>query len=115
MNNDEQRMSYLHNVLMLDPSFLESVRRLNDMEWDFSGDPVFLERALIRNILDRYLKGILVADDVYQWADFVELREDIQFHAEDDIIPSIVHALANPALEGALTPDSAKTFLLQLE
>lgn len=53
----------------------------------------------------RVLQSELSAEQVAEWADAIEVRDDVGF--ESDQVREALHVLANPALEGALDPAKA--------
>jgi hypothetical protein len=92
---------------------IEPIRaELAEYPWDAEESLVLLQRTHIEAILRRYLGGELSAAQVEAWANAVELRDDIGFPDQDS--PNLAHlifVLANPAVNGDLTPESARTLL----
>lgn len=100
-------------------AYKEDVRaiatQLERFDWDYGGAPVILDKAALRHILTLYKTGQIHADDVAAWADFLEVRDDVAFPPEDaEMLEDILHALANPLLEGQLHQDGAAAFLERL-
>jgi hypothetical protein len=63
-----------------------------------------LTGANVISILDRYLSGDLTSQQVADWADLVECREDIELPEAGAVsISDAVFHLANPNLRGELT------------
>lgn len=78
-------------------------------------DLVNLTRENIISILERYLQAELSRKNVEDWASAVECREDIEFGMDDDdVTMDVIHDLANPALEGDLTPKAAAALIEKL-
>lgn len=76
---------------------------------------VHLSKSQIASILERYLSGDLKDIDVEAWADALEIREDIEFGDDNDLISTqIIWELANPMLTQPLTAEIAKSFILRL-
>lgn len=72
---------------------------LRTFEWDFDGVPITMNRGHIRNILKQYIKGEISAQDVADWANLIEGREDITFEMNDaDRLNEIIYELANTEL-----------------
>jgi hypothetical protein len=77
---------------------------LRSYGWDSPEPLATLTKVDIISILDRYLAGGLTAQQVADWADLVECREDIELPEEDELsISDAVFHLANPYLCGELT------------
>lgn len=66
-------------------------------------------------VLERYMSGALTAEQVADWADRIEMRDDIGIEAEHaDILRDSIFALANPAINEAVTPESARRMQREL-
>lgn len=71
-------------------------------------------------ILQRYLAGELTRAQVWEWAEGLELRDDIGFGTSneedehDEFTLNLVYELANPTLEGDLTPERAKQLIAEI-
>src|SRR6185436_16438835 len=89
---------------------IESV--LGELEafgWDSEYDEVILGGEDICNLLQRYLDGEIAADQVVDWADLVECREDIGFpEGRQDDYSQVIFQLANPNINGDITPELAR-------
>lgn len=83
--------------------------------WDAAKPFAALTKADIVSILDRYLAGDLTPQQVADWADLVECREDIELpEADKASISDAVFQLANPILNGELTMQLAELMRLAL-
>jgi len=88
---------------------------LRSFEWDAPDPIVVLIREDIVRILDRYLGGELGAEEVRDWADLAECREDIAFPGDDeDVLADTLFRLANPNLREDLTPELAQIIRREL-
>jgi hypothetical protein len=115
MKNHEKRIELLNQALKMDGDFQSAIKELSHYDWDYDGAPAILDQAIIKNILTRYVTGQLSTATVYEWADFIELREDVDYSQDgEDIIANILHMLANPDIEGELTVQRAESFIQQL-
>lgn len=100
---------------------LEQPERLQDIldaleQHAAAGHQVEFDIDDIIAILERYLQNELTADDVAAWANALASREDIDFAvAEDDgVLLDILDELANPLIEGELTPEKAKDLIEEM-
>lgn len=85
--------------------------------WDSEEKLVSLTRGHISSTLHRYMAGELSEHDVEEWANAFEVREDVVFgvcEREQDVFDA-VYILANPDLEGRLTPERAKNIISLLK
>lgn len=65
--------------------------------------PVVASKAYLIQVLTKYTSGELSADDLEEWAGFIELSDDIDHSAIEDYL----YALSNPELMGEITIDKA--------
>lgn len=93
---------------------LEDLReRLARFPWGpEEGAAVVLERRHLLRILDFVRSGELATDAISAWAEALESREDIVF--TDEAVGEAVFVLANPDLEGQLTPPMAQNLAEKL-
>ena len=67
--------------------------------WDCETPLVTLRASDVMAVVDRFLQGQLSAQEVYDWANLLECREDIGFVAEEgDIAEEMIFWLANPEM-----------------
>ena len=116
----KKRNELLEEIFNLEkPDSLQNLSEdLREIGWDSpEGEVANLTTLHIISILNRYLNGNLTEQQIENWANLVEMREDITFGATEDEerVIDAIHELANPALEGALTHASAKQIILRLQ
>ena len=97
-------LEILTRLLALDRPIAELAEMARLLPWDSEVELAEVGREALVSILTRYRRGEISARDVEAWANLVEGREDLAFTRES---AAIVHHLANPILDGALTEDSA--------
>ncbi|NBX67029.1 MAG: hypothetical protein EBQ96_08550 [Proteobacteria bacterium] len=115
MTKDDERIFILTKILRLETDVTPLIKQMSDYSWDFVGQTALLDKTILRSVLSRYAAGDLTADAIYQWADFLELLEDVDYPADEaDTISAILHELANPDLEGTLSPERAEILLAKL-
>ncbi len=84
------------------------MHELRAMGWDWVGDPllVLTQEHFVR-IMDRFLAGQLTADQVSEWAENLEQREDVGFSLEKaQALDDLLFCLANPDINYAITPQN---------
>lgn len=62
-----------------------------------------LRREHILEVLARWQGGELTPEQVSDWANLVELRDDLDHDPDDPAVAEAVFDLANPALQGPLS------------
>jgi hypothetical protein len=114
----QNRKILLEKVLYYNkPEELQKTREdLSAYGWDSNGYIVRLTRDMVISILERYLHSEITEKQVEEWADAIEMREDIEhgINNEEDIQYTI-YVLASPSLEGKLTDKTAQELIDKLK
>jgi len=69
--------------------------------WDYEGKAYVLTKLDMINICKKYINHELSYNDIVEWANLIEGREDIDF--EIKLLEDFIYLLANPDLEGKVT------------
>lgn len=89
---------------------------LSKFDWDYEGQPLIVMASQIREVLQRFLAAEYSAQELEDWANLVEGREDLEFEEEKhDEIANVIYCLANPVLEGEITADSCEALIVTLD
>lgn len=113
--NDHNRVLFLNAVINMQPDYGIAMKALEEYGWDFNGNPLMIQSSVFKEILSGFVEEKIAATDIHIWAEFLELREDVDFFENDEpILSQILYELANPDLEGELTKDRAKSLISQL-
>lgn len=116
MKANEKRVTLVKKIVKADSDFQSLMEELSNYDWDFDGEPVFLDKEDIKNLLTRFIAGSVSMDSVHEWADFLELRDDVDYPEDQEVLLSeVMHDLANPVTEGELTVDRVKQLLVTLQ
>jgi hypothetical protein len=92
-----------------------TLQELAAFGWDSPETVVILEREDVLMLLRRYLAGELSSEQVTDWADLVECREDIGFpESQAEVLSRIIFRLANPSINGSVTRELAEQIQLEL-
>jgi len=100
----KKRETVLNSLLALERPLNQVLMELRAIPWDSHDEIVVITRAHVSVVLRRFIAGELRESEVEDWANAIEGRDDIGFtelHAA--VLKRVLHELANPALEGALT------------
>ena len=92
-----ERRALVLALLTLGSDRREVLDALSAFPWD-SDDAVELEPWMLRTTLERALRGTHSVEELVQWADDIEVREDVEM--TDERVRASIHVLANPSLEG---------------
>ena len=105
-----ERINLIKKWIDYSPPDRKIIDEIKKFGWDFDGKPFILKAEHIIKILKRYHRNDLTRDEVTEWADFIEMREDIDYLIYDDII----FHLAAPEINNELTKNSAKEYIKDL-
>jgi hypothetical protein len=112
---DSERASRLRDLVRLTVSVDQAISSLADFPAFDVGEVLDLTRADVRIVLNRYLDGSLSAGDLQEWADAVEVREDLGREAGyEEVLGTVIFQLANPILDGEITSDRVQAWLRPL-
>lgn len=97
-------------------AFNKPVRDLSDLlgkfGWDYEGQSLTIVASQIQDVLKRFLAGEYSVQDLEDWANLIECREDLEFEEKrHDEIADVIYRLANPALEGKITSECCEALL----
>ncbi len=112
---DVDRVRILESLISGDESLAELKSLLRRFEFD-SEPLVTLSADHISDVLMRFMNNEISADYVEQWADLIEVRDDIRFDLLNERqIKQAIHELANPVLSGPLDEEMARKLLSSLQ
>jgi hypothetical protein len=108
----EQRSRMLVELLNRTGPIRELVARLSEFPWDSDEVLALVERCHLKAALEKYLVGAMPANEVEEWAEALEGREDIGFESgAEDLISDVLWTLATPALTEPLSEMLARRLL----
>jgi hypothetical protein len=94
------RADTLKSLIRLDRPLEAIAAALQQWAWDWYGPPLAsLDDEAVVAVLRRWANGQITADDVEEWANLFEGREDVAFGAN---AAAAIYDLANPDLQGRL-------------
>jgi len=112
-------MNKRQEILKVLIGFEQPIQHLEDMlskfDWDSDKELVLLSLAHIAHVLKNYLAADISADEVEQWANAIECRDDIGFESHDeDLIRDLIHELADPLVTEPLIMNRAEELLRRI-
>lgn len=110
------RKELLNKLIKMDGSIEFLNLELAKFGWDSEKDLVILKKQHILEIFNKFLRGEIKKQDIANWAEAIECREDIGFETNyKKLISEIIFDLANSDVAGILTENKAKIFITKLE
>ena len=81
------------------------LQELRSFGWDWDGAPLLvLRKADILRVIDRFLAGQISADQLQEWAESLEVREDVAFDDRDaEVLDDVFFRIATPMINEPLT------------
>lgn len=98
------RITVLRELIQLDGDIACIENELKAFPWDVDAPLLIVTRADIIRVLDASLQGAIDLNELEQWANVVECRDDIDYEQQE--LQDAVFMLANPVLHGAITRES---------
>jgi hypothetical protein len=115
MDTEVDRRALLAALVRYELPVEPVLNQLASVPWDSTRELVRIGVPDIVAILDRLIKGELSAEQVTDWADLVEVRDDVGMDPpHEDALQEIVFRLANPNLRDAITPALASSIRMEL-
>lgn len=109
----EDRQSVVDSLVNFSESPSSLAKKLALYPWDLDEPLIMLTEKHVRSALTRFIRGDLVDRDISDWAELMEVRDDISF--ENESIASFLTQAANPLLEGPLSLIWATGWLKRLD
>ena len=106
----QRRSELLAKLARYDGPSAEVLDELRSMGWDWAGEPLLvLTKEHFLGVMDRYLAGSLSAEQLEEWAESLEQREDVGFLPEaEDVLDETLFCLANPSINFGISSESVR-------
>jgi len=108
-----ERREAVADLVQLRTSVDDAVSALRRFPWDCEDELVMLGPAELRHVLRAFLGGSLSANQLENWANAVEGRDDVSFEPREMI--DLVTELANPLLFKPLSTETAREMLQRID
>ncbi len=109
----DSRESLLKALLSFTRPIPDISRELSAYAWDAPCPLVVLDAVHVSSVLNRFMAGELSSLQVDDWANCIELRDDIEYDPSS-AVGLALHELANPMLTCSLTKQSAAALVATL-
>ncbi len=84
---------------------------LSQLDWDYEGQPFIVDASEIKSALKRFLAGGCTAQELEDWANLIECREDLEFEEQKfEAIENVIDCLANPVLQEEIAAHELHVF-----
>jgi hypothetical protein len=107
-----ERLAAVRDLIELRNSLSNCRSRLARFPWDFNGEPVLLSRSNVEAVLKSFLEGRINSGALEEWADLLELRDDVTYEASHrEWLHLVVWTLSDQNLNGAISSESVSHLL----
>ena len=108
-------INILESLVLLSKPLTEISDELSKLDWDYKAESYVVLAKRVSSVLHRYVSGELSSDDVEGWANLIECREDLEFESsKEKELENTIYRLANPVLEGEITPELCRQLISKL-
>jgi hypothetical protein len=111
-----RRAEILHLLARFDTPTEPLLQELRTFGWDWDGAPLLiLTKTDFLQVIDRFLAGQLSAAQLQEWAENLEVREDVAFDEKDrELLDNIFFRIATPEINEPLTHEVVQRMRLEL-
>ena len=114
--SESLRARLLERLTSLSAPVADLQRQLAELGWDCDKPLVSLSRADVADVLRRYIGGAVTDAQLEEWADAIEVREDVDFESgHEEVLKEFIFWLANPLLTASPTIEEARAWLRRLQ
>jgi len=97
--DSEKREELIRKIIDFEDDINQHITEVSTFGWDSDRELVILTKADIENVLRKFNAEEISKQQLDEWANFIESREDIGYETfQRDILVEIIHWLANPDL-----------------
>ncbi|KPV93598.1 hypothetical protein AN214_04366 [Pseudoalteromonas sp. P1-9] len=101
------RLQALNEIINFGSNLELAAIRIHEFPFDTDEELITINRHHVEKVLKMFISGEISDEQVEQWANFIEGREDLNY----DVFGNLIYILANPVLEGKLSISKARKFL----
>jgi hypothetical protein len=111
-----RRAEILHELVRFEKPSYPLKCELGSFGFDWDGEPLLtLKKEHLLRIIERYLADQITAAQLQEWAENLEVREDVAFHEEErNLIEPVFFRIATPEIHEPLTHDSVQRMQVEL-
>jgi hypothetical protein len=104
------RSSALKQIVTFGPERDLAFSALVSFGYDSDDELFEISDSVLIGVLKKYIADEVTAEELEEWANFIECREDLNYEK----VEGYIYALANPILVGTIDKDNIKQMLKSL-
>lgn len=106
------RLEAVRDLIELRDTLSNCRNRLLQFPWNFEGQATVITRLDVETVLTSFLQGKISSKDLEEWADLLELREDVAYEADHrEWLNFALFNLSDQHLNGAISATSVSELL----
>jgi len=94
-----ERVEALKQIVTFGPNKEQAFSELAKFGYDSETELFEVTKAIFTEVLNMYISEQITSEELEEWANFVECRDDLNY----EIIEGYIYSLANPYLAGNIT------------
>ena len=106
------RKQLLLDLILLRGKTQDIKHEPSKQSWDSVSPIVKIDTQSMIFVLTKYIKGEISTDELEEWANLVECRDDIEIPS---LIQEFIFELANPEINGDITKKKVNDYVKALE
>lgn len=107
------RKDILIDLVFLKANLSELQNELAQYSWDIEEPILIISKQDFTNVLQRCIESEITFDDLTNWANAIECRDDLDFEAEE--MQEIVFELSSPEINGEITKERLQEIVNELQ
>lgn len=96
-----QRIDVLIDLISFRGKLIDLQNELSTYPWDVAESVLTISKSDFVNILERSVENEISFEELEDWANTIECRDDLDFEFNE--IQEAIFELANPAINGSIT------------
>ena len=104
------RAEALNQIVTFGPERKRAIAVLASYDYDSENELFEISQSVLINVLEKYLLDEITVEELENWANFVECRDDLNYEKFE----ANIYSLANPYLVGEINKDKINQMLLDL-
>ena len=107
------RKDILIDLVFLKANLSELQNELAQYSWDIEEPILVISKQDFTNVLQRCIECEITFDDLTNWANAIECRDDLDFESEE--MQEIVFELSSPEINGEITKERLQEMVNELQ
>ncbi|MBD1386117.1 hypothetical protein IDJ75_12560 [Mucilaginibacter rigui] len=103
------RIAILNDLIRFQTKLNRVQNELSEYTWDAEEPLVIMRKSDFIIVAQCFLNGVLSTDDLENWANAIESRDDIGF--ENGELSEFIFDLANPVINGEITKELVRKMI----